>query len=62
MLSDILPAILMLNGPYTYWLCAGWPAFEASLLARMMNFSQADERKCLAAVRDKRAPKFGVVD
>lgn len=44
-----------------HWLHAAWPAFEASLAAEMMDFSQADAREGVAAIREKRAPKFGGV-
>jgi enoyl-CoA hydratase len=42
-----------------HWLRAAWPAFEASLLAEMMDFSQADAREGAAAIKEKRAPDFG---
>ncbi|SNT12347.1 enoyl-CoA hydratase [Noviherbaspirillum humi] len=42
-----------------HWLRAAWPAFEASLLSEMANFSQPDAREGLAAVKEKRAPNFG---
>jgi enoyl-CoA hydratase len=45
-----------------HWLRAAWPAFEASLLAEMMGFSQADAREGLAAVKEKRAPDFRKAD
>lgn len=43
-----------LNG----WLHAAWPAFEASLAAEMMGFGEADAREGLAAIREKRTPRF----
>lgn len=43
-----------------HWLQAAWPAFEASLGAEMMDFSQADAREGLAAIKEKRAPRFGM--
>lgn len=42
-----------------HWLRAAWPAFEASLAAEMMDFGQADAREGLAALKEKRTPKFG---
>lgn len=42
-----------------HWLHAAWPAFEASLRAEMMDFSQADAREGVAAIKEKRAPRFG---
>ena len=41
------------------WLHAAWPAFEASLAAEMIDFSQADAREGVAAIKEKRAPEFG---
>ncbi|RJF95614.1 enoyl-CoA hydratase/isomerase family protein [Noviherbaspirillum saxi] len=41
-----------------HWLHAAWPAFEASLAAEMMDFSQADAREGVAAIKEKRAPDF----
>lgn len=42
-----------------HWLRAAWPAFEASLTAEIMDFSQADAKEGVAAIKEKRAPKFG---
>ena len=42
-----------------HWLQAAWPAFEASLSAEMMDFSQADAREGVAAIKEKRMPHFG---
>jgi enoyl-CoA hydratase len=42
-----------------HWLRAAWPAFEASLNAEMMDFSQADAREGVAAIKEKRTPDFG---
>jgi enoyl-CoA hydratase len=42
-----------------HWLRAAWPAFEASLVAEMMDFSQADAREGVAAIKKKRTPDFG---
>jgi enoyl-CoA hydratase len=41
-----------------HWLHAAWPAFEASLSAEMMDFSQADAREGVAAIKEKRMPEF----
>lgn len=42
-----------------HWLRAAWPAFEHSLALEMMGFASADAREGLAALQDKRAPRFG---
>jgi len=44
-----------------HWLRAAWPAFEASLNAEIMGFGQADAREGLAAIKEKRAPRFNQV-
>ncbi|HTD05239.1 enoyl-CoA hydratase/isomerase family protein [Undibacterium sp.] len=41
-----------------HWMQAAWPAFEASLAAEMMDFSQADAREGVLAIKEKRAPAF----
>ncbi|MET0859347.1 MAG: enoyl-CoA hydratase/isomerase family protein [Telluria sp.] len=41
------------------WLQAAWPAFEASLNAEFMGFAEADAREGLAALKEKRLPRFG---
>ena len=41
-----------------HWLRAAWPAFENSLTAEMVGFTQADAREGLTALNEKRAPKF----
>ena len=41
-----------------HWLRAAWPAFEHSLAAEMMDFASADAREGLAAIQEKRAPRF----
>jgi enoyl-CoA hydratase len=41
-----------------HWLRAAWPAFEASLNAEIMGFGEADAREGLAAIKEKRAPRF----
>jgi enoyl-CoA hydratase len=43
------------------WLQAAWPAFEASLNAEFMGFAEADAREGLAALKEKRAPRFGAL-
>ncbi|MES2103777.1 MAG: enoyl-CoA hydratase/isomerase family protein [Pseudomonadota bacterium] len=40
------------------WMQAAWPAFEASLTAEMMDFSQQDAREGLLAITEKRVPVF----
>ncbi|MDB5798211.1 MAG: Enoyl-CoA hydratase [Paucimonas sp.] len=42
-----------------HWLRAAWPAFEASLLAELNAFGEADAREGVAALKEKRAPRFG---
>ena len=42
-----------------HWLRAAWPAFEHSLALEMMGFASADPREGLAALKEKRAPRFG---
>ena len=42
-----------------HWLHAAWPAFEASLTAEMMDFSQRDAREGVKATKEKRTPVFG---
>jgi enoyl-CoA hydratase len=37
---------------------AAWPAFEHSLTAEMIGFTQADVHEGLAALNEKRAPQF----
>ncbi|SFB00992.1 enoyl-CoA hydratase [Collimonas sp. OK607] len=41
-----------------HWLRAAWPAFEASLNAEIMGFGQADAQEGLAAIKERRAPRF----
>jgi enoyl-CoA hydratase len=41
-----------------HWLRAAWPAFEHSLALEIMGFAGADAREGLAALQDKRAPRF----
>lgn len=42
-----------------HWLRAAWPAFEHSLALEMMGFAGADAREGLAALHERRAPRFG---
>lgn len=42
-----------------HWLRAAWPAFEHSLALEMIGFAGADAREGLAALKEKRAPRFG---
>ena len=42
-----------------HWLRAAWPAFEHSLAMEIMGFAGADAREGLAALSEKRAPRFG---
>lgn len=42
-----------------HWLRAAWPAFEASLHAEFIGFANADAREGLAALKEKRVPRFG---
>jgi enoyl-CoA hydratase len=42
-----------------HWLRAAWPAFEASLASEILGFSNADAREGLAALTEKRTPRFG---
>lgn len=41
-----------------HWLRAAYPAFDASLAYEFLGFLGADAREGLAAVREKRKPKF----
>ncbi len=41
-----------------HWLRAAWPAFEHSLTAEMFGFTQPDAHEGLAALNEKRAPRF----
>jgi enoyl-CoA hydratase len=41
-----------------HWLRAAWPAFEHSLALEIMGFAGADAREGLAALTEKRAPRF----
>ncbi|WP_445936157.1 hypothetical protein [Pigmentiphaga sp. YJ18] len=38
---------------------AAWPAFEHSLAMEVMGFAGADAREGLAALSEKRPPRFG---
>ncbi len=41
-----------------HWLRAAWPAFEHSLALEMIGFAGEDAREGLAALTEKRAPRF----
>lgn len=41
-----------------HWLRAAWPAFEHSLALEILGFAGADSREGLAALKEKRAPRF----
>lgn len=43
-----------------HWLRAAWPAFEHSLALEIMGFADADAREGLAALTERRAPRFGL--
>ena len=55
-------AITQTKRALNHWLYAAWPAFEASLNAELMGFAEADAREGLAAMVEKRAPRFGSGD
>ncbi|HWP20073.1 MAG TPA: enoyl-CoA hydratase/isomerase family protein [Burkholderiaceae bacterium] len=42
-----------------HWLRAAWPAFEHSLALEILGFGGADAREGLAALQEKRPPRFG---
>lgn len=42
-----------------HWLRAAWPAFEHSLALEILGFAGADAREGLAALNEKRVPRFG---
>jgi enoyl-CoA hydratase len=42
-----------------HWLRAAWPAFEHSLALEVIGFASRDAREGLAALNEKRAPRFG---
>lgn len=41
-----------------HWLRAAWPAFEHSLSLEILGFAGADAREGLAALNEKRTPRF----
>lgn len=42
-----------------HWLRAAWPAFEHSLAMEILGFAGADAREGMAAMAEKRSPRFG---
>ena len=54
-----LSAIAFTKRSLNHWLRAAWPAFEHSLALEMLGFAGADAREGLAALNEKRAPRFG---
>jgi enoyl-CoA hydratase len=42
-----------------HWLRAAWPAFEHSLALEILGFAGPDAREGIAAIAEKRAPRFG---
>jgi enoyl-CoA hydratase len=42
-----------------HWLRAAWPAFEHSLALEMIGFAGSDACEGLAALHERRAPRFG---
>lgn len=42
-----------------HWLRAAWPAFEHSLALEILGFAGSDAREGLAALNEKRNPRFG---
>jgi enoyl-CoA hydratase len=42
-----------------HWLRAAWPAFEHSLALEILGFGSADAREGVAAINERRAPRFG---
>ena len=55
-------AIAFTKRSLNHWLRAAWPAFEHSLALEMVGFGGADAREGLAALKEKRAPRFGSGD
>jgi enoyl-CoA hydratase len=51
-------AIAATKRSLNHWLRAAWPAFEHSLTAEIAGFAGADAREGLAAMAERRAPKF----
>jgi len=44
-----------------HWLRAAWPAFEHSLALEVLGFAGSDAREGVAALKERREPKFGGV-
>jgi enoyl-CoA hydratase len=53
-------AIAFTKRTLNHWLRAAWPAFEHSLALEMIGFAGSDAREGLAALNERRAPRFGV--
>lgn len=54
-----VPALAGTKRALNGWLHAAWPAFEASLAAQFSDFAGVDAREGVAAVKEKRDPRFG---
>jgi enoyl-CoA hydratase len=52
-------AIAWTKRSLNHWLRAAWPAFEHSLALEMAGFAGPDAQEGLAALKEKRAPRFG---
>jgi enoyl-CoA hydratase len=52
-------AIAFTKRTLNHWLRAAWPAFEHSLALEMIGFAGSDAREGLAALNERRAPRFG---
>jgi enoyl-CoA hydratase len=45
-----------------HWLRAAWPAFEHSLALEVLGFAGRDAREGVAALKERREPRFGGAD
>jgi enoyl-CoA hydratase/carnithine racemase len=45
-----------------HWLRAAWPAFEHSLALEVLGFAGSDAREGVAALKERRDPRFGAAD
>ena len=52
-------AIAWSKRAFNHWFRLGWPAFEHSVAAELNGFANADAREGLAAMTEKREPRFG---